>query len=1094
MKKNFFKFLLLGAFTLSLGVGFVGCKDYDDEIDDLYAKIEALKGVNLEDLKAQAQAAYNKADAAEKAIASAQLVTIAQVQAEIQSAIAGLQGGGLTQAQVDALLTPINSKLTALGLSLDGLGENATAQTIAQLEFQAKVIELFGAEVPAQLTALIADLKSGAKKYSDVDWDAVTALVSAINPNLNVAGAAGMITDIILYNTSFNAAGHAVNYDVPQDILFETYGAIPANFTFLQKALNADGAGIYENAISFVRNERIAGATATVTVKVTPANANLEALKSKITLKDSKGNDLSAFLTVKSVVKSDVLLTRSTLPVGLWDVTFELDKNFVANNFNRLILSPNSVTPTSNNHVLFALAVNTEADRYVSTRFDVTVDHKAAPSIYNKVITNTATKVHTDYVYTVSKEGTPVAQRTRVYDIRNRYNITDGTGGSMGAGAPIAAPIRDNKWHDGYSTSATPYHMDGATSGSTDDRDNASSYDLFLMELGQTYDIHLTNYGDATFGTGAGGNLLDYAYAWIVTIDKKRALESSPTEINAWNAYETTMTGINQVVLNDGSPIKISVNDPTAVRDVIAFNVWAINADGTMIDPDGRQFLAYITPPAAGSTLAFETQFVAPVAQPVAMLATSTPYTTSVIGTINPGVSSDVKAFTMPAGVTTSATASYTFTMDLETVAGNNYALDHNNVVLTNATGGVVMAADVGSWNTVRGIQLVDYIPSRLKEGQVYTGTITISDGTPKMPVAFIQVTLVKNLPGFPAGVEYKTGVLRGGKVWAYPMLVAAPDYTGEFLVNSAFNINNQAFEHPLSFGDYANGYGFMFEDKSPGTGAAAYLHNLERIYYGAPSYIAANASDTKHVAELDRLAIGVSSLEVLNKYTVAATANAADAITYDATNKADREAAIKDYVMNLTYGWGHIKYDNAVPAATNLRHSPEWGQNPTTVLYRSFVQDFVLSWTNVDTTGEPMATGDRRPVLVYNYSTAVVTRLNSAANASDIMIQPIVGTKFNLVNTNPNSTSAVYTSPDGARSYRIVGASLWTGATNEVENEYLTPNVNATLGLIRWEKTSGSSAPAADVVGKLTIDIMDEFGHVYRLPVLGDITMKLQN
>ena len=54
MKKNFFKFLLLGAFTLSLGVGFVGCKDYDDEIDDLYAKIEALKGVNLEDLKAQA--------------------------------------------------------------------------------------------------------------------------------------------------------------------------------------------------------------------------------------------------------------------------------------------------------------------------------------------------------------------------------------------------------------------------------------------------------------------------------------------------------------------------------------------------------------------------------------------------------------------------------------------------------------------------------------------------------------------------------------------------------------------------------------------------------------------------------------------------------------------------------------------------------------------------------------------------------------------------------------------------------------------------------------------------------------------------------
>ncbi len=39
-----FKFLLLGAFTLSLGVGFVGCKNYDDEIDDICIEIEAMKG------------------------------------------------------------------------------------------------------------------------------------------------------------------------------------------------------------------------------------------------------------------------------------------------------------------------------------------------------------------------------------------------------------------------------------------------------------------------------------------------------------------------------------------------------------------------------------------------------------------------------------------------------------------------------------------------------------------------------------------------------------------------------------------------------------------------------------------------------------------------------------------------------------------------------------------------------------------------------------------------------------------------------------------------------------------------------------------
>ncbi len=43
MKKNFFKFLLLGALTFAVGAGFVGCKDYDDDIKDLQDQINDLK-------------------------------------------------------------------------------------------------------------------------------------------------------------------------------------------------------------------------------------------------------------------------------------------------------------------------------------------------------------------------------------------------------------------------------------------------------------------------------------------------------------------------------------------------------------------------------------------------------------------------------------------------------------------------------------------------------------------------------------------------------------------------------------------------------------------------------------------------------------------------------------------------------------------------------------------------------------------------------------------------------------------------------------------------------------------------------------------
>ncbi len=43
MKKNFFKFLLLGALTFVVGAGFVGCKDYDDDINEMEKRISLIE-------------------------------------------------------------------------------------------------------------------------------------------------------------------------------------------------------------------------------------------------------------------------------------------------------------------------------------------------------------------------------------------------------------------------------------------------------------------------------------------------------------------------------------------------------------------------------------------------------------------------------------------------------------------------------------------------------------------------------------------------------------------------------------------------------------------------------------------------------------------------------------------------------------------------------------------------------------------------------------------------------------------------------------------------------------------------------------------
>lgn len=56
--------------------------------------------------------------------------------------------------------------------------------------------------------------------------------------------------------------------------------------------------------------------------------------------------------------------------------------------------------------------------------------------------------------------------------------------------------------------------------------------------------------------------------------------------MNAWNSY--TYSGLNTVV--EGTSTEITINSTTAINDVIGFRVYAVNFDGTLVDPDGKAF------------------------------------------------------------------------------------------------------------------------------------------------------------------------------------------------------------------------------------------------------------------------------------------------------------------------------------------------------------------------------------------------------------------------------------------------------------------------------------------------------------------------
>ena len=78
--------------------------------------------------------------------------------------------------------------------------------------------------------------------------------------------------------------------------------------------------------------------------------------------------------------------------------------------------------------------------------------------------------------------------------------------------------------------------------------------------------------------------------AIYVVLDKQNAVESAPSELNAWNSY--TYTGLNTVV--EGTSTEITIDSEKAIDDIIGFRVYAVNFDGTLVDPDGKAFYVKI--------------------------------------------------------------------------------------------------------------------------------------------------------------------------------------------------------------------------------------------------------------------------------------------------------------------------------------------------------------------------------------------------------------------------------------------------------------------------------------------------------------------
>lgn len=220
--------------------------------------------------------------------------------------------------------------------------------------------------------------------------------------------------------------------------------------------------------------------------------------------------------------------------------------------------------------ILYAVAVkNTETqkdtqDRYVISTYDV------KPSYKDFVAQN-------NFTFNVNEKS--------VDGIHNRWTGSEIMGEN---GADHSNSNPELAWNTNGPATA-PVLKGDKKNVQNDDQDVRFGNSLLQVEVGKKFTISDVKAGNT--------NAADYYY---VVLDKKNAIESGVSELNAWNSYE--IDGLKKIV-KAGDKLDLTIKSASANGDIIGFRVYAVNRDGKLLDPDGKAFYVIVGDAITGNIL-----------------------------------------------------------------------------------------------------------------------------------------------------------------------------------------------------------------------------------------------------------------------------------------------------------------------------------------------------------------------------------------------------------------------------------------------------------------------------------------------------------
>lgn len=288
-----------------------------------------------------------------------------------------------------------------------------------------------------------------------------------------------------------------------------------------------------------------------VLIRVNPTAVTLN--KANIHLMNSQKKELD-FVECTDVHRYTGLATRAA-ENGLWVVVFNLKSDF-----NEDALK--AATFDNDKHILYSVSIkdskDNDPDARIVTDYDLTLNEQGG-----------------QYAGDFTVNDKPIAQ------IHNRYHFCDDWTNTD--------KVKELVWLNN-SKPATTVITKGDKQNAADrynNYDNRQNASLLPVELGK--DITITYPSDKPIK------------GFYVTLDNNFALESAPSELNAWSAGTYDNVGVTNVEgkvvtkahMFAGNTGTIRIKSSKDVGDIIGFRVYAVNLDGSLVDPDGRAF--YVT-------------------------------------------------------------------------------------------------------------------------------------------------------------------------------------------------------------------------------------------------------------------------------------------------------------------------------------------------------------------------------------------------------------------------------------------------------------------------------------------------------------------